>query len=368
LITLHDKTFVPFISESEINQAIKSLADKISADYKEETPIFLGVLNGAFMFLGELMKNYQGNCELSFTKLASYQGTSTSGTMKNLIGLNEDFENRHVIIVEDIVDTGHTLEYLMNILIEKKPKSIKTATLFFKPEAYKKNIKIDYIGIEIPNKFIVGYGLDYKGLGRNLPKVYQLKTQIMTNIILFGPPGAGKGTQAEFLKESYNLVHISTGDVFRYNIKNETDLGLSAKSYMDKGQLVPDEVTINMLKAEVEKNEGANGFIFDGFPRTEAQAKALDKLLNSKNTQVNGMVALEVDDQVLVQRLLERGKTSGRPDDADESIIRNRIKVYYDETAILKGYYQKQNKYFGVNGVGSISEITARLKNVIDGL
>lgn len=188
----------------------------------------------------------------------------------------------------------------------------------------------------------------------------------MTNIILFGPPGAGKGTQAEVLKDSYNLVHISTGDVFRYNIKNETDLGLSAKSYMDKGQLVPDEVTIKMLKAEVEKNEGANGFIFDGFPRTEAQAKALDKLLNSKNTQINGMVALEVDDEVLVKRLLERGKTSGRPDDADDSIIRNRIKVYYDETAILKGYYQKQNKYFGVEGVGSISEITERLKNVID--
>ncbi len=190
----------------------------------------------------------------------------------------------------------------------------------------------------------------------------------MTNIILFGPPGAGKGTQAEILRDKYNLVHISTGDVFRYNIKNETDLGMLAKSYMDKGQLVPDEVTINMLKAEVEKNAGANGFIFDGFPRTEAQADALAKLLQSKNTQVNGMVALEVDDEVLVKRLLERGKTSGRADDADESIIRNRIKVYYNETAILKEYYQKQNKYFGVNGVGSISEITERLNKVLDNL
>jgi hypoxanthine phosphoribosyltransferase len=176
LITLHDKTFVPFISETEINQAIKSLAEKISTDYKEETPIFLGVLNGAFMFLGELMKNYKGNCEVSFTKLASYHGTSTTGTMKNLIGLNENIEKRHIIIVEDIVDTGNTLDYLMNILNEKNPKSIKTATLFFKPEAYKKNIKIDYIGMEIPNKFIVGYGLDYDGLGRNLPEIYQLKS------------------------------------------------------------------------------------------------------------------------------------------------------------------------------------------------
>lgn len=190
----------------------------------------------------------------------------------------------------------------------------------------------------------------------------------MTNIILFGPPGAGKGTQAEILRDKYNLIHISTGDVFRYNIKNETDLGMLAKSYMDKGQLVPDEVTINMLKAEVEKNEDANGFIFDGFPRTEAQADALENLLQSKNTQVNGMVALEVDDEVLVKRLLERGKTSGRADDADETVIRNRIKVYYNETAILKDYYQKQNKYFGVDGVGSISDITERLSNVIDDL
>ncbi|HZH69288.1 MAG TPA: adenylate kinase [Flavobacteriaceae bacterium] len=190
----------------------------------------------------------------------------------------------------------------------------------------------------------------------------------MTNIVLFGPPGAGKGTQAEILKDRYNLVHISTGDVFRYNIKNSTELGTLAKSFMDQGQLVPDEVTINMLKTEVEKNEGANGFIFDGFPRTEAQATALERLLDEKNTKVAAMVALEVDDEVLVNRLLERGKTSGRADDADENVIRNRIKVYYDETAILKNYFQKQNKYFGVDGVGSIDEITERLSNVIDGL
>ncbi len=368
MIQLHDKTFVPFISQQEIALAIEKLAMKISEDIKGEVPVFIGVLNGAFMVMSDLMRVYPGNCEVSFVKMASYEGTSTTGNVNELIGINENLEGRTVILVEDIVDTGNTLEVLHSIFSKKKIKNLKTATLFFKPEAYKKDLKIDYVGIEIPNKFIVGFGLDYDGLGRNLPKVYQLKTQQMTNIILFGPPGAGKGTQAEVLKDTYNLVHISTGDVFRYNIKNETELGLSAKSYMDKGQLVPDEVTINMLKAEVEKNEGVNGFIFDGFPRTEAQAKALDKLLESKNTQVNGMVALEVDDEVLVKRLLERGKTSGRPDDADEGIIRNRIKVYYDETAILKGYYQKQDKYFGVNGVGSIDEITERLNNVIDGL
>lgn len=190
----------------------------------------------------------------------------------------------------------------------------------------------------------------------------------MKNIVLFGPPGAGKGTQAEVLKQKYELVHISTGDVFRYNIKNATELGTLAKSYMDKGHLVPDEVTIDMLNAEVEKNADANGFIFDGFPRTPAQADALDKLMVDKKSQINAMVALEVDDEVLVKRLLERGKTSGRADDADEGVIRNRIKVYYTETAILKEFYLAQDKYFGVDGVGSIEAITERLSKVFDKL
>jgi len=188
----------------------------------------------------------------------------------------------------------------------------------------------------------------------------------MINVVLFGPPGAGKGTQAEFLKEKYQLIHISTGDVFRFNIKNATELGVLAKSYIDKGQLVPDKVTIDMLNAEVDKNTAAKGFIFDGFPRTEAQANALSKLLTSKGTDVTAMVALEVEDEILVGRLLERGKTSGRADDADEDVIRNRIKVYYAETAILKEYYEKQDKYYGIDGVGSIPEITERISAVLD--
>ncbi len=194
------------------------------------------------------------------------------------------------------------------------------------------------------------------------------KTKKMTNIVLFGPPGAGKGTQAEVLKVKYQLVHISTGDVFRYNIKNQTQLGALAKSYMDKGHLVPDDVTIKMLNAEVEKNPDANGFVFDGFPRTAAQAEALATLMEEKSSQINAMVALEVDDEVLVGRLLERGKTSGRADDADEAIIRERVAEYYRKTDILKDFYKAQDKYFGVNGVGNIQEITARLSEVFDRL
>ncbi|SEM00141.1 adenylate kinase [Aquimarina amphilecti] len=368
MITLHDLQFTPFIAEDKITKAIDQLSNELNKDLFDKRPLFVGVLNGAFMFVSEVLKRFDHDCEVSFVKLASYEGIETTSSVQELIGLKEDVTNRTVIILEDIVDTGNTVVELLKIFRDKGCKEVKIATLFFKPEAYTKKHTIDYIGIEIPNRFIVGYGLDYDGLGRNLTEVYQLKQNNMTNLVLFGPPGAGKGTQAEVLKEKYNLIHISTGDVFRYNIKNATDLGTLAKSYIDKGQLVPDEVTINMLNAEVDKNSDAKGFIFDGFPRTEAQAESLAELLSSKGSEVSAMVALEVDDEVLVERLLERGKTSGRPDDADEGVIRNRIKVYYNETAILKNYYQKQDKYFGVDGVGGIDEITDRLSNVIDKL
>jgi len=367
MIKLHDLYFKPFISAEEIDDAVQKLVDQIAADLGDEIPVFIGILNGSFMLVSDFVKKYPKPCEVTFIKLASYEGIKSSDDIQRLIGLTQDLTGRTVVILEDIIDSGKTLSEVHRIFKNEKVKSLSIATLFYKPEAYKKDYKLHYIGIEIPDKFIVGYGLDYDGLGRDLPEVYQIKTtQHMTNLALFGPPGAGKGTQANFLKEKYNLVHISTGDVFRFNIKNETALGMLAKSFMDKGELVPDQVTIDMLEAEVEKNADAQGFIFDGFPRTDAQATALDTLMKNKDSQINAMIALEVDDEVLVQRLLERGKTSGRADDADENIIRNRIKEYYTKTAILKNYYTAQDKYFGVDGIGSIEDITVRLSQVID--
>ena len=369
MIKLHDKYFKPFISEEEIDGALDRMVDQIANDLQDEVPVFVGILNGSFMLTSDFVKKYPKPCEVQFIKLASYEGLKSTEDIQRLIGLTQDLTGRHVVILEDIIDSGRTLEEVHRIFKNEGVESLKIATLFFKKEAYKKDYKLHYIGIEIPDKFIVGYGLDYDGLGRDLTAVYQLKTtQHMTNIVLFGPPGAGKGTQANFLKEKYNLVHISTGDVFRFNIKNETALGTLAKSFMDKGELVPDQVTIDMLNAEVEKNAGANGFIFDGFPRTNTQAEVLDALMKDKDSQINAMIALEVDDEVLVKRLLDRGKTSGRADDADEGIIRNRIAEYYRKTAILKDFYSAQDKYFGVDGVGSIEDITERLSNVIDTL
>ena len=369
MIKLHDLYFKPFISEQKIDAAVQQMADKVATDLGDEVPVFIGILNGSFMLVSDFVKKYPNPCEVTFIKLASYEGVKSTEDIQRLIGLTQDLTGRTVVILEDIIDSGNTLEEVHRIFKNENVKQLLIATLFYKPEAYKKDFKLHYVGIEIPNKFIVGYGLDYNGLGRDLPSIYQLKTtQHMTNLVLFGPPGAGKGTQANFLKGKYNLVHISTGDVFRFNIKNETALGVLAKSFIDKGELVPDQVTIDMLNKEVEKNTDAKGFIFDGFPRTNAQAKALDELMVSKDSQINAMVALEVEDEILVERLLERGKTSGRPDDADETIIRNRIKEYYNKTAILKDYYSEQNKYFGVNGVGNIEEITERLSTVIDKL
>ncbi len=190
----------------------------------------------------------------------------------------------------------------------------------------------------------------------------------MLNIVLFGPPGAGKGTQSERLIEKFKLIHLSTGDIFRANLKNETSLGELARTYMDKGQLVPDEVTIEMLKAEVLKHSSPIGFIFDGFPRTNAQAIALDDLLASLNTEISIMLALEVEEEELKKRLLARAEQSGRADDADPAIIENRIAVYNKDTAPVKTYYQGQNKFTSIQGTGNIDEITQRIFTALENI
>lgn len=189
----------------------------------------------------------------------------------------------------------------------------------------------------------------------------------MINLILFGPPGSGKGTQAENLIEKYQLVHLSTGDIFRHNIKNSTPLGVEAKSYIDKGALVPDSVTINMLKDQVESNPDAKGFIFDGFPRTIAQAEALDAFLSEKGTEISKLLELKVDDEEIVARILNRGKTSGRSDDNNPEIIQNRINVYKEQTSPVAGYYGKKDKSVAIEGIGTLEEVFQRLSSAIDG-
>lgn len=188
----------------------------------------------------------------------------------------------------------------------------------------------------------------------------------MITLILFGPPGSGKGTQATKLAEKYNLLHISTGDLFRYEMKNNTPLGLEAKNYITKGELVPDSVTIGMLKNKIESKADVKGYILDGFPRTKPQAAALDELLSSKGNSVTALIAMRVDDEELVKRLLNRAKTSGRADDADEKIIRNRISVYNEYTAVVAEYYDKKDKTSKINGVGTMDEVFVRLCDIVD--
>ena len=188
----------------------------------------------------------------------------------------------------------------------------------------------------------------------------------MINLILFGPPGSGKGTQAQRLVDKYGIAHWSTGDMFRFELNNHTELGQLAKSYMDKGQLVPDEVTISMLKKRMESGNATNGFILDGFPRNIVQARALDKLLEEKNLKITALLSLEVDEEELINRLLNRGKVSGRADDVNEEIIRRRLEVYKEETTPVYNYYAEKQMAVQVNGMGTIDEIFEELCLLID--
>ncbi len=373
MIQIRDKHFVPFIKAAEIKAEVSSLAKMLNKEYDGKDVIFIAILNGSFMFASDLFKEIDLPSGISFIKVSSYSGMNTTGRVDEIIGLTTDIKDKHVVILEDIVDTGITIEKVKKLMWSEKPASIETCTLLFKPEAFQEKEIPKFIGFSIPNRFVVGYGLDYDELGRNLGEIYQLKegksSNInMLNIVLFGPPGAGKGTQSERLIEKYGLSHLSTGDIFRYNISDNTELGVLAKSYMDKGQLVPDEVTIKMLRDAVEKDPDSKGFIFDGFPRTNPQAKALDELLEELGTSISAMLSLEVEEEELKTRLKKRAETSGRPDDADPAIIQNRINVYRAETEPVKAYYQNQDKLIGINGQGTIDGITQLLFEAIDSL
>lgn len=371
-IKIHDKIFEPFISAEDIDKAVTIVAENITKKYRGRQPVFIGVLNGCFYFAADLMKKIDFNCEISFVKVASYVGTQTTGNVRQLLGLDQKVSGRDVIIIEDIVDTGNTIEAVTEIIRNMGAASVAVATLLMKPEVYSKKVKIDYVAIDIDPEFVVGYGLDYDGFGRNLNQLYVLSqaqnlksNEDMLNIVLFGPPGAGKGTQAIKLKEKYDLVHLSTGDILRNEISNKTELGTLAKSFMHKGELVPDEVVIDMIENCLTEYSSSNGFIFDGFPRTTAQAQALDNLLEKHSTEIDTMLSLEVDDEELVDRIIKRGQESGREDDKNESVIFNRIVTYNKKTAPLKNYYDEQGKYHSIAGVGSVEDVFGRLTSTI---
>lgn len=200
MVKLHDLEFEPFISEEEIENAIDGLAKQLNEEFGNQNPVFIGVLNGAFMFASEIIKRFNGDCEISFVKMASYKGTESTGDIKNLVGLNQDIEGRTVILLEDIVDTGNTLEEIDKMLLSAKVKRYEVATLFFKPQAYKKSIAVNYRGMDIENKFIVGYGLDYDGLGRNLRQVYKRKEQKNDKSCIVWPSGSRQRNTGRYFK------------------------------------------------------------------------------------------------------------------------------------------------------------------------
>ncbi len=188
----------------------------------------------------------------------------------------------------------------------------------------------------------------------------------MKNIVLFGPPGAGKGTQAKKIVEKYGFVHLSTGDMFRNELKNNTPVGQKAKAYMDKGELVPDSVILEMVENFIKNNMNDKGFIFDGFPRTLPQAEGLDEIITRHDTAINGMIEIFVNDEEIINRITKRAEIEGREDDKNVEVIENRINVYNREKDSVKEYYQKQNKYYKIDGIGTIDEIFERLCNIID--
>ena len=373
IVTIKDKTFRTSIPEKEIKERIQVVADRINHDMADKNPLFLAVLNGAFVFAADLMRMITIPCEISFVKLASYQGVTSTGKVTEVMGINEDLTNRTIVIIEDIVDTGLTMKRMIETLGTRHPASVHICALLVKPEKLQVDLNIEYAAMEIPNDFIVGYGLDYDQQGRNLPDIYTLvsdeeKLNSMKNIVIFGAPGSGKGTQSDLLIKKYGLGHISTGDVLRSEIKKGTELGKTAASYIDKGQLIPDALMVDIL-ASVYDSFGTDhpGVIFDGFPRTIPQAEALKKMLEERGHKIAAMIELDVPEEELMTRLIKRGQESGRSDDNAET-IKKRLDVYHNQTSPLIEWYEKEGIRHHINGLGALDRIFGDIQRVVDGI
>lgn len=364
-IKLLDKTFKPYIRHQRIMDAIDGVAREINADFHgcQDIPVILCVLNGSIPFTGELLQRLDFPCQLISIKLSSYQGTQSTGTVLNVMGLTSSVRGRRVIICEDIVDTGNTIVALKEMLIDKEGAAeVRICTMLLKPDVYDKPVKLDYVGLEIPNAFIVGFGLDYNELGRNIRDIYVLDEQPMKYYILFGPPGAGKGTHAGALAQKYNLKHISTGELLRAEIAAGTELGKQAKTLIDAGSLVPDSVVEGMIETAFDTIQGVDGFLLDGFPRNLAQAADLDKILEKRGESVTAVVGLMIDDETIRQRIKGRAIIEGRADDASDETVSNRIRTYHSQTEPLIGYYKAAGKYWDVDvDAGTIEENRERV-------
>ena len=374
-ITIKDKTFETSMPEAEIKNRVKELAQQMSRDLEGKNPLLLAVLNGAFIFAADLMREMTIPCEISFVKLASYQGTTSTGTIHEVIGINENLSGRTVVIVEDIVESGLTIKQMLESLGTRNPESVHICTLLLKPDKLEVDLDIEYVAMRIPNDFILGYGLDYNQQGRNLKDIYTLVTDNeqpkpvnMRNIVIFGAPGSGKGTQSDKLIEKYGLNHISTGDVLRSEIKNGTELGKIAKQYIDDGMLVPDSLIVDMLAGVYDSyGKDHKGVIFDGFPRTVPQAEALKKMLAERGHKVAAMIELDVPEDELMTRLLKRGELSGRSDDNAET-IKKRLDVYHSQTSPLIEWYENDGIRHQIDGLGDLDRIFADICKVVEDL
>ena len=369
-VKIHDKYFVPYITEEKVLAAIDKVAAELNADFvgSGKTPLILCVLNGSIMFTGYLLPRLKFELEVTGIRVSSYEGTKSTGNIKEVLGLTTDVSGRSVIIVEDIVDTGNTIVKLNKNLYDRGAGEVRVCTLAIKRDVYKEDLVIDYVGLEVKDEFIVGWGLDYDQLGRNLSDIYILDNSIqetMKYYILFGPPGAGKGTQAKLLVEKYNFHHVSTGDLLRKEMSAGTELGLKAKSLIEAGCLVPDEVVVGMIKSEIENNPQVPGFLFDGFPRTVAQAESLDKMLEGFKNSVDKVIALCIDDDIVKERIRHRALVEDRPDDTKDEVISNRIKTYHAQTEPVLDYYKAQGKCAEIDGVGEIDTIFAKITEAL---